>query len=163
MVGPSGVLLLTGGAEQRWEMSARLVAPVLAAAALVSAAGPAAGADRDQLRPSRAAAPARFASVEYNQWYTQEAARMRYNWGPKQYRALQDLWFRESNWFFWATNPTSGAYGIPQALPASKMRSAGRDWKWNPETQIDWGMKYIKHRYGSPVQAWSFWQRHYWY
>jgi colicin import membrane protein len=76
--------------------------------------------------------------------------------------ALDPLWQRESGWSTSAAN-SSGAYGIPQALPGSKMASAGSDWQTNPATQISWGLSYIKGRYGSPSAAWSFWQSHSWY
>ncbi|WP_165975244.1 tape measure protein [Actinomadura rubrisoli] len=80
-----------------------------------------------------------------------------------QWSALDNIWTRESNWNHHAMNPSSGAYGIPQALPASKMRSAGADWHDNPATQIRWGLGYIRGRYGSPNGAWSFWRNHHWY
>ncbi|WP_406926780.1 aggregation-promoting factor C-terminal-like domain-containing protein [Streptomyces albus] len=90
-----------------------------------------------------------------------------YGWSQKQWPPLQKLWQRESGWRWNARNPSSGAYGIPQALPASKMRSAGADWRTNPATQIKWGMGYIKNRrdYGSPARAWAKWQarRPHWY
>jgi hypothetical protein len=76
--------------------------------------------------------------------------------------ALDPLWQHESGWSTTAANP-SGAYGIPQALPGSKMATAGSDWQTNPATQISWGLSYIKGRYGSPSAAWSFWQAHSWY
>ena len=69
---------------------------------------------------------------------------------------LQDLWNRESGWVYDAENPVSGAYGIPQALPGSKMASAGADWQTNPATQIKWGLGYIKGIYGNPCNAWAF-------
>jgi hypothetical protein len=70
---------------------------------------------------------------------------------------LLDLWNHESGWRYDAENP-SGAYGIPQALPGSKMASAGADWATNPATQIEWGLGYIKSIYGTPCGAWAFWQ-----
>ena len=70
---------------------------------------------------------------------------------------LKDMWDRESGWVYDAENP-SGAYGIPQALPGSKMASAGADWQTNPATQIRWGLGYIKAIYGDPCKAWAFWQ-----
>lgn len=73
--------------------------------------------------------------------------------GEDQYSCLVKLWDRESNWRIQASNSSSGAYGIPQALPGSKMASEGADWMTNPETQIRWGAKYIKGRYGSPCGA----------
>ena len=72
-----------------------------------------------------------------------------------QFDALNKLWTRESGWNTTAANPSSGAYGIPQALPASKMGGAGSDWRTNPLTQIKWGLGYIVQRYGSPAAAWA--------
>ena len=69
----------------------------------------------------------------------------------------------ESSWNVTATNASSGAYGLVQALPGSKMASAGADWKTNPATQIKWGLNYMNERYGSPNAAWAFWQTHHWY
>ena len=74
-------------------------------------------------------------------------------WDYNQFSCLVKLWDRESNWRWNATNRSSGAYGIPQSLPASKMASAGADWRTNPETQILWGLGYIDGRYGSPCAA----------
>jgi hypothetical protein len=75
---------------------------------------------------------------------------------------LKDMWDRESGWRYDAENP-SGAYGIPQALPGSKMASAGADWQTNPATQIKWGLGYIKAIYGDPCKAWAFWQVNHYY
>jgi murein DD-endopeptidase MepM/ murein hydrolase activator NlpD len=72
---------------------------------------------------------------------------------------LSELWEHESNWNATAVNSSSGACGIPQALPCSKMAKAGADYATNPVTQIRWGLDYIKGRYGSPCAAWEFWQR----
>ena len=72
-----------------------------------------------------------------------------------QWTCLLDLWNRESGWRYNATNATSGAYGIPQALPGSKMATSGADWMTNPATQINWGLGYIKNRYGNPCGAWA--------
>jgi len=80
----------------------------------------------------------------------------------QQFGCLDNIWSRESGWRYNAAN-ASGAYGIPQALPGSKMASAGADWATNPATQIKWGLGYIKGRYGSPCNAWAFWQGHSWY
>jgi hypothetical protein len=80
-----------------------------------------------------------------------------YGFSPTTYfGCLQSLWNRESGWRYDAENPSSGAYGIPQALPGSKMVSAGADWQTNPRTQIIWGLGYIKSMYGTPCGAWSF-------
>lgn len=81
-----------------------------------------------------------------------------FGFGTDQWSCLDSLWVGESGWNWAATNPYSGAYGIPQALPATKMASAGADWLTNPATQITWGLSYIKGRYGSPCAAWNAWQ-----
>ncbi|UAJ81705.1 CHAP domain-containing protein (plasmid) [Leifsonia sp. ZF2019] len=75
-----------------------------------------------------------------------------------QFDCLNNLWMGESGWNPHAQNPSSGAYGIPQALPAEKLASAGADWRDNPITQVKWGLGYIQGRYGTPCQAWHFWQ-----
>ncbi len=74
-------------------------------------------------------------------------------WGSDQFSCLDTLWERESNWNPTAQNPSSGAYGIPQSLPGSKMASVGSDWRTNPATQITWGLNYISGRYGTPCGA----------
>lgn len=76
-------------------------------------------------------------------------------WGDDEFTCLDKLWTKESNWRVDADNPSSSAYGIPQALPGSKMSSAGADWRTNPATQITWGLGYIEGRYGTPCAAWS--------
>ncbi|MFJ1731739.1 transglycosylase SLT domain-containing protein [Streptomyces sp. NPDC088254] len=80
-----------------------------------------------------------------------------------QFDAFSKIVEHESNWDVDATNSSSGAYGLVQALPGSKMATAGSDWKTNAETQIKWGLDYMNSRYGSPVGAWSFWQANGWY
>ena len=82
---------------------------------------------------------------------------------PAQFAAFNNIVSKESGWDHTATNSSSGAYGLVQALPASKMASAGADWKTNPATQIKWGLDYMNDRYGSPEGAWTFWQNHHWY
>lgn len=76
---------------------------------------------------------------------------------------LSSLWMKESGWKSSALNASSGAYGIPQSLPGSKMASAGADWQTNPATQIKWGLGYIKGSYGSPCGAWAHSQATNWY
>ena len=83
--------------------------------------------------------------------------------GADQYNCLVSLWNRESGWNVYAQNPSSGAYGIPQALPGSKMGSAGADWATNPATQIAWGLSYIEGRYGTPCDAWAYSEANGWY
>jgi hypothetical protein len=80
-----------------------------------------------------------------------------------QYNAFSKIVEHESGWHVTATNSSSGAYGLVQALPGSKMASAGSDWKTNAKTQIKWGLDYMNSRYGSPAAAWSFWQANGWY
>ena len=80
-----------------------------------------------------------------------------------QFSCFSDIVSRESGWNYTATNASSGAYGLVQALPGSKRASAGADWQTNPATQIKWGLSYMDSRYGSPCGAWSFWQAHSWY
>jgi hypothetical protein len=80
-----------------------------------------------------------------------------------QFGCLNALWQRESGWNPRARNASSGAFGIPQALPGSKMASAGADWRTNPVTQIRWGLSYIASRYGSPCGAWAHSQATGWY
>jgi hypothetical protein len=76
-------------------------------------------------------------------------------WGQGEYDCLVSLWNKESGWRYNAYNAGSGAYGIAQALPGSKMASAGADWATNANTQVDWGLGYITARYGTPCGAWS--------
>lgn len=84
-------------------------------------------------------------------------------WGDDQFACLVALWKKESGWRVNAYNASSGAYGIPQALPGKKMASAGADWETNPATQISWGLGYIKGRYGTPCGAWDHSQSVGWY
>ena len=86
-----------------------------------------------------------------------------YGWSDGQFNCLDSLWTRESNWNYRAENPSSGAYGIPQALPGDKMASVGSDWRTNPATQIKWGLGYISDVYGTPCGAWEHSQSVGWY
>lgn len=83
--------------------------------------------------------------------------------GATQFACLDNIANKESHWRTTATNSTSGAYGIGQALPGSKMAPFGADWKTNPVTQVKWMIYYVTVRYGSACQAWSFWLGHFWY
>ncbi|MFF9205755.1 transglycosylase SLT domain-containing protein [Streptomyces sp. NPDC014986] len=80
-----------------------------------------------------------------------------------QFQCFSNIVDHESSWNYRADNPTSDAYGLVQALPGSKMASAGADWMTNPATQIKWGLGYMNDRYGSPCGAWNFWQANHWY
>jgi hypothetical protein len=87
----------------------------------------------------------------------------KYQWGEAQYACLNKLWTKESHWNYKARNKVSGAHGIAQALPATKMEVVGTDWRTNPVTQISWGLKYINERYDTPCKAWSKFKRSRWY
>ncbi|WP_133912643.1 transglycosylase SLT domain-containing protein [Streptomyces sp. NBC_00582] len=80
-----------------------------------------------------------------------------------QFQCFSNIVDHESSWNYHAVNASSGAYGLFQALPAGKYASAGADWQTNPATQIKWGLNYMDSRYGSPCEAWSFWQANHWY
>ncbi|MEU9555820.1 transglycosylase SLT domain-containing protein [Streptomyces fumanus] len=80
-----------------------------------------------------------------------------------QFQCFSNIVDHESSWNYKAVNASSGAYGLFQALPAGKYASAGADWQTNPATQIKWGLNYMNDRYGSPCDAWSFWQANHWY
>ncbi|MEU0448974.1 lytic transglycosylase domain-containing protein [Streptomyces tendae] len=80
-----------------------------------------------------------------------------------QFQCFSNIVDHESSWNYQAVNASSGAYGLFQALPAGKYASAGADWRTNPATQIKWGLSYMDSRYGSPCEAWAFWQANHWY
>jgi hypothetical protein len=82
-----------------------------------------------------------------------------YAWGEDQYLCLNRLWTKESHWNYKARNKVSGAHGIPQALPASRMDVVSTDWRTNPVTQIRWGLRYIEARYDNPCKAWAKFKR----
>ncbi|HWU20678.1 MAG TPA: transglycosylase SLT domain-containing protein, partial [Nocardioides sp.] len=86
-----------------------------------------------------------------------------FGFASDQWPYLNALWIRESGWNHLAENPHSGAYGIPQSLPATKMAVVGPDWRTNPETQIKWGLAYIGARYGTPQGAWAHETKFGWY
>ena len=92
-----------------------------------------------------------------------QALMPKFGFSAGEFSCLDELWNSESGWNVHADNPASSAYGIPQALPGSKMASAGPDWANNAETQIRWGLGYIRSSYGTPCSAWSFKQSHGWY
>lgn len=104
--------------------------------------------------------------VAYNKSEVQAYAHdlvLSYGWSEYDFECLVKLWNRESSWNLNAVNKRSGACGIPQSLPCSKMKSAGADYRTNYKTQIRWGLNYIKARYGSPANAWGHSQRKGWY
>lgn len=95
----------------------------------------------------------------YAKWYIYK----KHKWDWKQFQCLDKLWTHESGWMHTSENSSSGAYGIPQSLPADKMASAGTDWKTNPATQIHWGVTYIKSRYENPCGAYAHFKLKKWY
>ena len=111
-------------------------------------------ASRDRVRARLAARDPRAAARSL------VAAR---GWGSAQFSCLDSLWRKESGWKHTADNPSSSAFGIPQALPGSKMASAGPDWRTNPVTQVRWGLGYIESRYGTPCAAWQHSRSNNWY
>ena len=115
-----------------------------------------AAADRAALEKARAAA---IANARTNPKAAARVLMVDQGWtSDAQYNCLVNLWTGESGWRWNAENPSSGAYGIVQALPGRKMASVGADWRTNPITQMKWGMWYIKMSYGNPCNAWSTWQ-----
>jgi len=150
-------------AQQEAEAKARAEAEAAAAAA-AKAAQAAAATPKKSGGSSAAPAPS-YAASGTSAGEAQATARAMiagYGWGDDQFACLVSLWNRESGWRYNAGN-ASGAYGIPQALPGSKMASAGADWATNPATQIAWGLGYISGRYGSPCGAWGHSQSTGWY
>ena len=135
------------------------------AAAEKAAADAAAKAAADKAAAEAAAAAAAPKAVDDPAAAKAYAASIlaNYGWGPGEMTALNTLWEKESNWRTTATNASSGAYGIVQSLPAGKMASAGADWQTNYQTQIKWGLNYIKERYGSPSAALAFHLANNWY
>jgi hypothetical protein len=164
--------------------------PVNGAAAALSASSPAKGltaselADREQRasrstddrRPAADAAKSRALSNASGAAVTRsadlstadpktlaKALMPEFGMSASEFGCLDNIWSQESGWNVHADNPSSSAYGIPQALPGSKMASAGPNWESNAETQIRWGLGYIKSRYGSACSAWSYKQGAGWY
>lgn len=117
---------------------------------------------RTKIVTSRSSRSRISGSVAEYQAYAEEKCNA-YGWSQSDFNCLVSLWNRESGWNPGAYNSRSGAYGIPQALPGSKMASAGSDYLTNYKTQINWGLSYIKSRYGNPTNAWSHSQRKGWY
>jgi hypothetical protein len=153
------------------EAAAKAAAEAAAAAAAAEAAAQAAAAKAAEEAAAAKQAAASVAStpaVDVNvdpasaQGIARSMMAASYGWGDDQFACLVALWNKESGWRVNAANP-SGAYGIPQALPGSKMASAGADWQTNPATQIAWGLGYIAGRYGNACGAWSHSQSVGWY
>jgi hypothetical protein len=142
------------------KLAARNLAATKAAAATAAqnTAQPTASASA---QPSATASAAPVASGSPQQ--IAQAMLASFGWSSSQFSCLDPLWAHESGWSVTAYNAGSGAYGIPQALPGSRMASAGPDWQNNAATQIRWGLEYIKGTYGSPCAAWDHEQATGWY
>lgn len=136
-------------AEEAAAQAKREAEAAAAAAAAEAAAAAQAAAEANTVAGAQATA-ARLASANYG-------------WGADQFSCLSSLWDKESDWNYQAYNAGSGATGIPQALPGSKMASAGSDWQTNATTQITWGLQYIASVYGTPCAAWGHSQATDWY
>ena len=144
--------------------AARAAARAAAArqAAVAKAAAAKAAAQRQAAR-QQAAQPQAASAPSGSPQQIAEQMLSEFGWSSGQFSCLQPLWDHESGWNPYAQNPSSGAYGIPQALPGSKMANAGGDWQSNPATQIRWGLSYIQGSYGSPCGAWAHEQSDGWY
>lgn len=107
--------------------------------------------------------PATAVQKGTNRELGQSMAASMYGWSGDQWACLDNLWQRESGWSHTSHNTSSGAYGIPQALPGDKMAAYGADWATNPATQIKWGLAYVSGRYGTPCGAWAHFTQKNWY
>jgi hypothetical protein len=141
--------------------AAAQAAAVRQAAAAKAAAAKA--ATQQQAAQQQAAQPQAASAPSGSPQQIAEQMLSEFGWSSGQFSCLQPLWDHESGWNPYAQNPSSGAYGIPQALPGSKMASVGGDWQSNPATQIRWGLSYIQGSYGSPCGAWAHEQSDGWY
>jgi hypothetical protein len=132
---------------------------------LQQTAAAAAEFDRAQEEQARAAAEAlaQANTVAGAQAFAEDLAASQYGWSGQQFTCLVNLWQKESGWNYQAMNASSGATGIPQALPGSKMATAGADWQSSAATQIRWGLDYISRGYGTPCAAWGHSQSVNWY
>ncbi|APX01495.1 hypothetical protein [Arthrobacter sp. QXT-31] len=150
-------------AAARNAAAAKAAAAQAAAAQAKAAAAKAAAAKAAAAKAkAKAAAPAAVNDPAGAQAYA--ASKLgSYGWSADQMQCLKRLWTKESEWRTTATNPSSGAYGIVQSLPAEKMASSGADYRTNYRTQINWGLGYIKERYGSPCGALNFHLANNWY
>jgi hypothetical protein len=137
----------------------RLTAVVAAKAAAKARQDAAAKAARDQARQAlEAQKQAILANAQADPRSAAKALLSEFGFDAGQFGCLDNLWNGESGWRYNASNGSSGAYGIPQSLPGSKMASVGSDWQSNPVTQIRWGLQYIKSSYGTPCNAWNTWE-----
>jgi hypothetical protein len=155
-----------GLAAAHWKAAQEQAAKKAAAARAIAAASRPAAQPSAQpaAQPGTGAQPAQAATAASGSpQQIAEAMLASFGWSSGQFSCLDPLWAHESGWSVTAYNPGSGAYGIPQAVPGSKMASAGPDWQANAATQIRWGLEYIKGTYGSPCAAWDHEQATGWY
>ncbi|WP_448809778.1 aggregation-promoting factor C-terminal-like domain-containing protein [Agromyces bauzanensis] len=142
-------------------VAAEAAAKAAAEAAAAAAAAAEAAAAQEASSSSAVSRPGAPANPSEAQAIARDMLAQR-GWGDDQFGCLVELWNRESGWNVYASNP-SGAYGIPQALPGSKMSTAGADWETSAATQITWGLGYISSRYGTPCGAWDAFSSQGWY
>lgn len=151
-------------ADRVAELRERLDAAVAKKAADDAAAAAAAAAAEAQRQAEAAAAAQAAANTPEGAKSTaRQMAASTYGWGDGQFACLESLWNKESGWNYQAYNAGSGATGIPQSLPGSKMAAFGADWQTNATTQIAWGLDYISRAYGTPCAAWGHSQATNWY
>lgn len=156
-LGLAGTGLAGNVASEQVPASALLpVTPAPAPAVAAPAAVPLVGTVASVHVQSRSSVSAAVSGTPRDMARTLASAR---GWNAQQWSCLEQLWQHESMFQTTVRNTRSGAYGIPQALPASKMATAGADWRTNPVTQIQWGLTYIEARYGTACDAWSHWKR----
>lgn len=114
-------------------------------------------------KASRNGSRSPIVNIESNKEFAKKFMTQNYGWGEDQFQCLLPLWEKESGWKETSHNTSSGAHGIPQSLPGSKMAKFGSDWRINPETQIKWGLAYIQGRYDTPCGAWGAFKKKGWY
>jgi len=148
---------------QRSEDVAAAQATAAQAAAKAAAAGAAAAKAAAAKHPKRTVVTRQATEPSGSPRQIAEQTLRQFGWSSSQFSCLEPLWERESGWDVTAENPSSGAYGIPQALSGSLMASAGPDWQTDAATQIRWGYTYIQGRYGSPCGAWAHEEADGWY
>jgi hypothetical protein len=151
----------TGDAIAQWR-AARKRAAELAAKKAAAASSATATQAAAVVQPSQTAT-ATVSAASGSPQQIAEAMLGSFGWSSSQFSCLEPLWAHESGWSVSAYNAGSGAFGIPQALPGSRMASAGPDWQTDAATQIKWGLEYIKGTYGSPCGAWAHEEATGWY
>ena len=158
----------TQDAIARWQAARQRAAVLAAKKAAATAAARTAAAQTAAAQTPAGAQPSQTASATVpaasgSPQQIAEAMLGSFGWSSSQFSCLDPLWEHESGWSVTAYNAGSGAFGIPQALPGSRMASAGPDWQTDAATQIKWGLEYIKSTYGSPCGAWAHEQATGWY